>query len=200
LPNLCTKPVLLSLFVGYHRTADSTASRVLSALTLPVNRTVLERATTNSRMEAFIMWRCFIKFIRLSSTERWLAIRALMALAVAKMALAITRFAHKIMPLDAARKVVAFSGWVLPTPMPFASVEQIAWAVKAIGENVPGFGNCLLRAIALEALLKVAHHTCELRIGVAKTASGEFLAHAWIEKEGRVLVGEFKPGSFQPLT
>jgi Transglutaminase-like superfamily len=146
------------------------------------------------------MRQCLVKFVRLSSADRWLAMRALMALVIARMALAILRFAHKAMPLDAARRLVALSERLLPAPMPNAPVEHIAWAVKAAGESVPGFGNCLVRAVALEALLKVAHHACELRIGVAKTASGEFLAHAWIEKEGKVLVGEFKPGSFHPLT
>lgn len=104
------------------------------------------------------------------------------------------------MPLHAARKVVALSERILPAPTSRAPVEHIARVVRAVGEGVPGFGNCLVQAIALEALLKVAHHTCELRIGVAKTASGEFLAHAWIEKEGRVLIGDFKPGSIHPLT
>ncbi len=145
------------------------------------------------------MWKHLVKFLRLSNADRWLVIRAFLALAITRMALAIVRFAHKSNPLDAVRSVIALSERLLPVPKAHAPAEHIAWAVKAVSESVPGFGNCLVRAIALEALLKAALLDCELRIGVAKTASGEFLAHAWIEKEGRVLVGEFKPGSFQPL-
>lgn len=146
-----------------------------------------------------MMWQHFVKFLRLSNADRWLAIRAFLALVVTRMAFAIVRFAHKSMPLDAVRRVIALSERLLPLPKPHAPAEHIAWAVKAVGESVPGFRNCLVRAIALQALLKTSLQDCELRIGVARTASGEFLAHAWIEKEGRVLVGEFKPGSFQPL-
>lgn len=146
-----------------------------------------------------MMWKHLVKFLRLSNADRWLVIRAFLALAITRMALAIVRFAHKSNPLDAVRRMVALNERLLPVPKPHAPADHIAWAVKAVGESLPGFENCLVQAIALEALLKVAHQDCQLQIGVARTASGEFLAHAWIEKEGKVLVGEFKPGSFQPL-
>jgi Transglutaminase-like superfamily len=147
-----------------------------------------------------VIRRRFVKFLRLSSADRWLVIRSFMALVLARMALAFIRFAQKAKPLDSARRVVALGERLLPAPMLNPPEERITWAVKAVSESVPGFGNCLVRAVALETLLKVAHHACELRIGVARTASGKFLAHAWIEKEGRMLIGEFKPGSLHPLT
>ena len=146
------------------------------------------------------MRRCFCKFLHLSSADRWLTIRSLLALVTARAALGTVRLAHRPMPLDATRKVVDLSQRLLPAPALSAPAERIAWAVKAVSENTPGLGNCLVKAVALESLLKMAHHACALRIGVAKKPSGEFLAHAWIEKDGGVLLGEFEPGSLQPLT
>jgi hypothetical protein len=75
----------------------------------------------------------------------------------------------------------------------------MVWAVKAAGRAIPGCTNCLVQAIAAEAILVVAGHPCELRIGVAKGESGEFLAHAWVEHEGKMLIGEFERGRFSLL-
>ena len=59
--------------------------------------------------------------------------------------------------------------------------------------------NCLVQAVAAEAMLIRAGHPCELRIGAAKNGPNELIAHAWLESEGRVLIGDFELDRYTPL-
>lgn len=137
--------------------------------------------------------------MKLLAEDRWLVMRAFVALATTKTALGILRFVHKSMPIRAAQRIAAFAMRFLPAPVPTASPEQIARAIQAAGRLMPGFGNCLVQAVAAEAILSMGGYPCELKIGVARK-SGEFLAHAWIEVQGEVLVGKFEPGFFTTLS
>lgn len=65
---------------------------------------------------------------------------------------------------------------------------------------MPGGRNCLARALAAELMLGRYGYSSQLKIGVAKTPSGEFEAHAWLESEGRVLIGRFELGRYRELT
>lgn len=49
---------------------------------------------------------------------------------------------------------------------------------------------CLPRALAAHALLARRGIRTDLRIGVARTAGSPLEAHAWVEREGVVLLGE----------
>ncbi|MGZ6212905.1 MAG: lasso peptide biosynthesis B2 protein, partial [Candidatus Binataceae bacterium] len=73
------------------------------------------------------------------------------------------------------------------------------WAVEAMGRAIPGMKNCLVQAIAAEAMLIRAGHPCEFRIGAAKTGPRELIAHAWLESKGKVLIGEFELDRYTPL-
>jgi hypothetical protein len=131
--------------------------------------------------------------------NRWLLMRAFVALLTTRTALGVFRLARKNMPIRAAQRIAALTMRSLPAPMPIASPEQIARAMQVAGRLMHGFDNCLVQAIAAEAILNMAGYPCELRIGVTRR-SGEFLAHAWIEIQGEVLVGKFEPGFFTPLS
>ena len=48
-------------------------------------------------------------------------------------------------------------------------------------------------------MLSRAGYPCELRMGVAKKAPDELIAHAWVESEGRVVIGEFELERYTPL-
>ena len=58
--------------------------------------------------------------------------------------------------------------------------------------------NCLVQAVAAEVMLNQAGHPRELRIGVANGAD-ELIAHAWVESEGRVVIGEIELDRYAPL-
>ncbi len=80
-----------------------------------------------------------------------------------------------------------------PTP------EQIAWAVTAAARRVPGGRHCLAQAVTAYILLRRAGHSARVRLGLARDRPGGFAAHAWVEREGRVLLGGPDVSRFAPL-
>jgi len=138
------------------------------------------------------MVRRLVRFFRVPFSDQRLLIRAALAVVSAKLAIRTLR-------LPAARAAVARLerlGWIV-TPTP---ADRIVWAVEAAGRVIPGMKNCLVQAVAAEAMLARAGHPCELRIGAAKNGpSGGLIAHAWLESEGRVLIGEFELDRYTPL-
>ena len=68
------------------------------------------------------------------------------------------------------------------------SVDRTVWAVKVAGRHVPR-ATCLTQALAAQVLLARRGCPARLSIGVAKSQEGQLEAHAWVESEGRVLIG-----------
>ena len=68
------------------------------------------------------------------------------------------------------------------------SPDRLAWAITAAAACVPR-STCLVRALAAQRLFARHGHRSDLRIGVAKSAEAVFEAHAWLESDGRTLVG-----------
>jgi len=68
-------------------------------------------------------------------------------------------------------------------------IKRIAWAVNAIGARLLGSRPCLTQALALQFLLWRRRVDTELRIGVDKDDDGQLLAHAWVVRDGKVLIG-----------
>jgi hypothetical protein len=67
-------------------------------------------------------------------------------------------------------------------------VDRIAWAVSLAGRYVPR-ATCLTQALAMQILLKREGIAVQLHLGVAKDEQGRVTAHAWLEQDGRVLIG-----------
>jgi len=137
------------------------------------------------------MTRRLAKFFRLSFSDQRLLMRAALAVVSAKLAISTLR-------LPAARAALMRLerlGWVVRP----ARAARIVWAVETAGGAIPGMKNCLVQAVAAEAMLIRAGHPCELRIGAAKKGSRELIAHAWLESEGRVLIGDFELDRYAPL-
>jgi hypothetical protein len=133
------------------------------------------------------------KFLRLPNADRRLLVRASMALVTAKLAV-------RAMSFISARKAVTSIQAIGGRPVAPPSPECIGWAVVTAGRFIPGLKNCLVQALAAEAILKRAGYTCELKIGATKNGPHELLAHAWLERDGKVFIGDFEPGRFRPLT
>jgi hypothetical protein len=68
-----------------------------------------------------------------------------------------------------------------------APLGRLIWAANAAGRIIPGT-TCLIRALTLQRLLSRNNLTSELGIGVAKV-NDEFRAHAWLIRNGEVLIG-----------
>jgi hypothetical protein len=77
------------------------------------------------------------------------------------------------------------------------SQDQIARTVISVASRVPG-ASCLTQVVSA-ALLSARHgHRSTMRLGVTRTA-GKLVAHAWLESDGRVILGEPEPGTFVTL-
>jgi len=76
--------------------------------------------------------------------------------------------------------------------------DRAAWAVRVVSRRVP-HATCLTQALALQALLAEGGRRGHLRIGVRNEKPGRIAAHAWLELDGRVLIGERERSSYLTL-
>ena len=67
-------------------------------------------------------------------------------------------------------------------------IDRVVWAVGVASRCVP-HATCLTQALAVQALLARRGYPASLRIGVARSDEGSFEAHAWVENQGRIVVG-----------
>ena len=65
--------------------------------------------------------------------------------------------------------------------------RAVAWAVERAALAVGG--TCLPKAFVGEWLLRRRGQSVDMRVGVAKDASGGLDAHAWLEVEGETIIG-----------
>jgi hypothetical protein len=134
------------------------------------------------------------KFARLPRGERMLLARAWTEIAM-------MRIATWTLPYSRVRAIVvrrsAAHAAAAATP---PERERIAWAIIVASAYVPGGRNCLVRALATEAMLGRFGYDGELKIGVAHTADGQLRAHAWLESAGRPIVGDFDLDNYVMLT
>ena len=78
------------------------------------------------------------------------------------------------------------------------SPEEIALAVTRASKLVP-FPTCLTQALAGGFLIRRAGRHAAIHFGVAKGSAG-FKAHAWLESDGRILIGGREAAAYLPLT
>jgi hypothetical protein len=80
-----------------------------------------------------------------------------------------------------------------------ASIDSVVWAVTVASRYVPE-ATCLTQALAAQVLLARRGYPARLRIGVARSETGQFQAHAWVENGGRIVIGgTANPSYFTPL-
>ena len=85
-------------------------------------------------------------------------------------------------------------------PLSIENRRRHIWAVRALSKRMLGNKPCLTQALALQWLLRRRGEAVQVHIGVRKNKSGEFAAHAWLEKEGRVLIGgKMSPSNYARL-
>ena len=95
------------------------------------------------------------------------------------------------------RRVQQMAASTIAANSPRRSPGEIGWAIEAAARRIPR-ASCLTQAVAGQYLLRRNGHASELRVGVARGESG-FRAHAWIEHDGRVLIGGSGSAAFTPL-
>ena len=75
--------------------------------------------------------------------------------------------------------------------------DSIARAVVSVSVRGPLAFSCLEQSLALVCLLAMRHVPARLVIGVSRTP---LRAHAWVECDGRILLGESQSHGLTPLT
>ena len=81
----------------------------------------------------------------------------------------------------------ALRAWATSEGQGRAPVGRLTWSIEAAAKRMKS-ATCLCKALALQRLLAQNGHHSELRIGVDKS-DGQFVAHAWLVYNGRVLTG-----------
>lgn len=76
------------------------------------------------------------------------------------------------------------------------STEHKVWAVQVASRYVPR-ATCLAQALALHILLRRSGLQSRIRIGVAKET--QFEAHAWVECQGKVVIGDSGVERYSPI-
>lgn len=81
-----------------------------------------------------------------------------------------------------------------------ASVAEVTWAVETAGRYMPWAATCLTLALSAQILLLRRGHRALIHIGVAKGDGETFLAHAWVETGGEIIIGDHELERYTPLT
>jgi len=132
--------------------------------------------------------RLIARYKQLSAGERRLVLRALVVVAAVRLAL-------WILPFRVTRHWVERLG-TPPGPwrdLDFPTIRQTAWATQAAGSRIRG-ATCLTQGMAIQILLgRLGQRTC-LHLGVARKQEGKLEAHAWVEAQGRIIIGDAADG------
>ena len=123
-------------------------------------------------------------FMHLNWRERLLVVEALAIVVMVRLGL-------KLLPFQKLRALVNKAGQhrVGSRNSAAAPIDRVAWTVRAVSEFVPG-ATCLTQALSGQVLLaRRGYPTC-LHIGVAKERQDELAAHAWLECDGRIVLGD----------
>lgn len=79
-------------------------------------------------------------------------------------------------------------------------VNRIVWAVEVAARHVPG-ATCLVQSIVGAEMLRQAGHQAGIHMGVNGRPEQALRAHAWVESEGRILLGgERSASQYIPLS
>jgi transglutaminase superfamily protein len=130
------------------------------------------------------------KFLRLSSADRRHLVSAALILGVIRLGLSLLPFQILRRLL---RKVVPVPGQLHEAHR--AAPGRTTWAVTVASQYIPK-ATCLTQALATQVLLARQGYATSLYIGVTKSDRGRLEAHAWIESQGKVVVGESALGRY----
>ena len=133
-------------------------------------------------------------FLLLASADGWLLIKAALLLEAIKLSMLLLPFRPLL------HLLTRVAGWPIgPWHVGYHSADRVAWAVEMASRRTPGAKSCLTQALAAQVLLGRRGYPTLLHIGVAKEEQGRFQAHAWLESNGKVVIGESEQEPFTLL-
>jgi hypothetical protein len=131
------------------------------------------------------------KFFNLSSSEQRLLIRAWILLGLIRLGL-------ELFPFSTLRKLLNRLKSIMGVFEKEFSEQQLVWSVAVVSRYIPK-ATCLAQALAAQLLLQQAGRQACLHIGVEEAEEGGIKAHAWVESQGRILIGGFDLNSYTHL-
>lgn len=125
-------------------------------------------------------------FFRNSLSDQRLLMTALVLVVCVRVGL-------KLLPFRVVRGMVANvkSRYRQPQSQDLQVVTKVSSSVRRVSKYVPG-ASCLTQALATQVLLTRRGQISNLRIGVNKDVEGDFKAHAWVESEGKIIIGQIR--------
>ena len=132
------------------------------------------------------------KFLRLPPADRRLLVTA--ALLQAAIRLGLTLLSYRKLRWLVDRMALTSTPAAAPV-----SPERIAQAVTRAGRAVPG-ATCLTQALAAQVLLERGGHPARVRVGIGRAEGARLLAHAWVECDGRIVLGGADLTRYTPLS
>jgi transglutaminase-like putative cysteine protease len=142
------------------------------------------------------MWNKAVRYLRTPRAQRSLLREALIALAVARIAMACLPF----------KRIAAWLGTPgaqspeTATPEDIQVAKQVGWAVSALARRVPWDGRCLAQALAATAMLRRRGLESTVSFGARPGVAEGFAAHAWLRLGSYVVTGGREHRSFKTFT
>ena len=149
------------------------------------------------------------KFLNLSAVDRRLLVTAVLLLGAIRLGLWLLPF-QTMMRLLTKMTRHATNASVLGASVAIDAIDatdarrgmhpdRVVWAVVVASRYVP-MSTCLTQALTTQVLLARRGFPAHLHIGVAKKgAEARFGARAWVESQGKVLIGGSEPGRYTHL-
>jgi hypothetical protein len=133
------------------------------------------------------------KFARLRPADQWLFLRIVALLARVRLALWFKSFqrVRELAERLGARPV--------PKNARRLSAHDLTSLITVAASYIPG-ATCLTQAFVAHAILRRYGYVPDLKIGVGRNDSGRFHAHAWVELDGKVILGQLTNlAQYKPL-
>jgi hypothetical protein len=119
-------------------------------------------------------------FFKLSSDRKSLFIKSLILIIFIRLSLSLLSFSR-------VKKISKRISIPNNNQKDTLTIQDIIWSVQAVSPYVPK-ATCLTQAITAQILLSRHNQQSKLKIGVTKEE--EFEAHAWLEIDDEIILGE----------
>ena len=126
-------------------------------------------------------WR---KFLILTNRERLFTIETFLLLGLVRLGLWLISYQKLLHLLDQMSKLNYGDREI--------ELNKIVKAVNISTCYMPGGAKCLARALTTQVLMKQQGYSPQLFIGVAKAEQGQLEAHAWVEYQGLIVIGDLQ--------
>ena len=124
----------------------------------------------------------FGKFRQLPRADKWLFLRAVFWLSVARIRLAVTPFRRLV------ERLAEQNGAHVAEADP-EYAERVGYAVRAAAVAVPWRSDCFPQAIAAQSLLGTQGYATTIHLGVENAGADDIAGHAWLTCGGVVVTG-----------